>query len=220
MNTLLDRLNLRPQERRFVVVVVAIFFVVINFWFVWPHFSDWGQVKSEIAKARTTLEKYRHETDPKRVGEYQSRLKQLEGGGSMVAADEQSFDLARAINKHAMQSGVSITGNQEVRTSSVKTNEYFEEKSRSIEVVAGEKELVDFLISIGSTNSMIRARTILLQPDQTFTRLRGTIVLVASYQRNRVVKPAAPAVKPQPLAPAATAPAAPVARKIEKPKKP
>ena len=218
MNTLLDRLNLRPQERRFVVVVVAIFFVVVNFWFVWPHFSDWGRVKSEIAKARATLEKYRRETAPQRVGEYQARLKELEGEGSMVASDEQSFDLARAINKHALQSGVSITGNQEVKTSSVQTNEYFEEKSRSIQVVAGEKELVDFLISIGSTNSMIRARTMILGPDQTFTRLQGTIVLVASYQRNRV-KPAAPAVKPPALAPAAVAPAAPVARKIEKAKK-
>jgi hypothetical protein len=220
MNTILDRLNLRPQERRFVVVVGAIFFAVINFWFVWPHFSDWGRVKNEMAKARKTLESYRRESEPKRVGEYQGRLKELEGEGSIVAADEQSFDMARAINKHAQACGVSITDNQEVRTSSGKTNEYFVEKSRSIAVNTGEKELVNFLISVGSSNSMIRARTMILRPDPTQTRLQGSIVLVASYQRNRAVKPALPAAKPASLAPAAAAPAAPVARKIEKAKKP
>ena len=40
MNSFLDRLNLRPQERRLVVGVLVIVFVVVNLWFVWPHAGD------------------------------------------------------------------------------------------------------------------------------------------------------------------------------------
>ena len=38
MNSYLDKLNLRPQERRLLVLVGLIVFVVLNFWFVRPHF--------------------------------------------------------------------------------------------------------------------------------------------------------------------------------------
>ena len=40
MTNPLDRLNLRPFEKRLVVVVAAVLFVVLNAWFVFPHFSD------------------------------------------------------------------------------------------------------------------------------------------------------------------------------------
>jgi len=40
MNTFLDKLNLRPQERRLVVMGSAALFIVLQFWLVWPHFND------------------------------------------------------------------------------------------------------------------------------------------------------------------------------------
>ena len=40
MTSYLDRLNLRPFEKRLVVGVGAVLFVVLNAWFVFPHFSD------------------------------------------------------------------------------------------------------------------------------------------------------------------------------------
>lgn len=39
MNEYFSRLN--PSERRFVVVVALLFFIVVNLFWVWPHFSDW-----------------------------------------------------------------------------------------------------------------------------------------------------------------------------------
>jgi hypothetical protein len=205
MNTLLDRLNLRPQERRFLVVVITLSFVVVNFWLIWPRFKDWGAVQAEIAKTRTKLQAYRRDSNPKLIADYQTRLKELEGEGPGVAADDQSFDLIRAIQQTANQCGiVNFNPGQEVTISSTKTNEYFEEKARRIEVVTGEKELVDFLISIGSSNSLIRARSVVLRPDQSGTRLRGDITLVASYQKK----------KPKPVEPAAKK-SEPAARKLE-----
>ena len=56
MTNPLDRLNLRPFERRLVVVVAAVLFVVLNAWFVFPHFSDLAQAQKQRAEA---LEKIR-----------------------------------------------------------------------------------------------------------------------------------------------------------------
>ena len=45
MTSYLDRLNLRPFEKRLVVGVGAVLFVVLNAWFVVPHFSDLSQAR-------------------------------------------------------------------------------------------------------------------------------------------------------------------------------
>ena len=45
MTSPLDRLNLRPFEKRLVVVVAVVVFLVINAWIVFPHFSDLGKVQ-------------------------------------------------------------------------------------------------------------------------------------------------------------------------------
>jgi hypothetical protein len=74
------------------------------------------------------------------------------------------------------------------------TNEFFQEQSIPITVNTGEKELVDFLLDIGSGSSMIRVRDMNLRPaDQNRYRLQGTITLSANYQKKPVPKAAAPA---------------------------
>lgn len=198
MNGPLERLNLRPQERRLIVGVALIFFVVLNLWFVSPHFHDLKKAQASLDKAQATLANFEKETQPAKVAEYQGRLKELEGQGSAVVPSEQSLDLIRSIQTQAAQNGVTINANTEVQTSgSTRTNEFFEEKARLINVVTGEKELVDFLVSLASTNSMIRVRSMNLRPDSSQSRLQGSITLVASYQKSRPKKAetAASAVK-------------------------
>ena len=34
--------HLRPLERRLAVGVVVVLILVLNFVFIWPHFSDWS----------------------------------------------------------------------------------------------------------------------------------------------------------------------------------
>ena len=46
MNEYFSRLN--PSERRFVVVVALLLFIVVNLFWVWPHFSDWGDLKGRL----------------------------------------------------------------------------------------------------------------------------------------------------------------------------
>ena len=61
MTSFLDKLNLRPNERRMVVIVALVVFVVLNIWFVWPHFGDWKLVQARVKKAEATLAAYQTE---------------------------------------------------------------------------------------------------------------------------------------------------------------
>ena len=45
--------QLRPTERRLVVGVLVIVFLVQNAWYVWPHFSDWSDLRGRADAAST-----------------------------------------------------------------------------------------------------------------------------------------------------------------------
>lgn len=199
MNQFLNKLNLSSVERRLVVGSGYVVFIVINLWFIWPHFGDWNITKIELQKARETLERFQKETDVAHVADLKAKLAKLEGQGSPVAPNEQSLDLIRSIQNQAMASGVSIQSSKPANVSSnVKTNEFFDEKGQNLHIVTGEKELVDFLVSLSSANSMIRALSMTLRPEPspTPTKLQGEITLVASYQRNRPKPAPVPAPVP------------------------
>ena len=40
--------QLRPMERRLVIGVAVVGFLVINGWQVWPHFSDWSDYSRRL----------------------------------------------------------------------------------------------------------------------------------------------------------------------------
>ncbi len=178
-------MTLQPQERRLVVGIGTVVFVVLNLWFVWPHFGDWKRARAALEQERMKLARYQRETNPAKLADCNARLKQLEGEGSAVATNEQALNLISTINNVALQCGFNIDNNVPVPfSSSSKTNEYFEEKAQNLTFSAAtEKSLVDFLVSLGSANSMIRAKTIQLKPNQSHTHLQGSILIVASYQK-------------------------------------
>ena len=47
--------QLRPLERRLAVGVLVVFILVLNWVFIWPHFSDWSNLRHRIADARQKL---------------------------------------------------------------------------------------------------------------------------------------------------------------------
>ena len=59
----LDRLNLRPFEKRLVVVVGVVLFVVLNLVFVVPHFSDLTDAQKRRTDALDKLKKWQVEID-------------------------------------------------------------------------------------------------------------------------------------------------------------
>ena len=179
MTSYLDRLNLRPFEKRLVVAVGAVLFVVLNAWFVVPHFSDLGQAKKRRADALELMKRWQVEIDQKT--KYEAGINKFIREGHEVQAEDQVNQFARAIQEQQARSGVGI-GN--FGRTTTKTNQFFLELTQPVSVQSGEAQLVDFLYSLGSGNSLIRVSDLTLRPDPPRQQLSGTVKLVASYQKN------------------------------------
>lgn len=172
--------QLRPLERRLAVGVLVIVFLVLNYVFVWPHFSDFGKLRERGDSARRKLKLY--QTAIAQSATYAAQVKKFEGQGGFVAPEEQSFNFLRAIQSQAAQSGVGIVNTSRQITHTNDT--FFVEQVQNINVIADDQQLVDFLYKLGSGASMIRVRDLELQPDASHQHLNANIRLVASYQKS------------------------------------
>ncbi|MGC9941807.1 MAG: type II secretion system protein GspM [Verrucomicrobiota bacterium] len=172
--------QLRPMERRLVIGVAVAVFLVINWWQVWPHFSDWGDYSRRLDNARAKLGVY--QTAAAQIPKLQAQVNAFESAGNVVALQDQSINLMRTIQAQASESGFGIQNfsRQLTRTNDV----FFVEQVQNITVQATEEQLVDFLFKLGSGASMIRVRDLELQPDSPHYHLSANIKLVASYQKN------------------------------------
>ena len=192
MSSYLDRLNLRPFEKRLVVGVGAVLFVVLNVWFVVPHFSDLSQAQDRRVQALEKLKTWQIEMDQK--VKYEAGINKFRQEGLEVPPEDQQNQFARAIQDQQVRSGVGI---QQFGRVTTQTNQFFLELTQPISVQSGEAQLVDFLFNLGSGNSLIRVRDLTLRPDPPRQQLSGTVKLVASYQKNPPKK-GAPAASPAP----------------------
>ena len=183
MNNPLDKLNLRPFERRLVIGVAVLLFLVANAVWVWPHFKDWGETKDQLEGARGMLEKYNKAIAQKK--NYESKVREYEAQGAVVEADDQANQFLRTVQNQAAVSGVSIMS---ISRQSTGTNAFFLEQRQTFTVQADEKQIVDFLYSLGSGDSIIRARGLSLRPNPPRQLLSGSIDLVASYQKKSAAK--------------------------------
>ena len=173
-------MQLRPLERRLAMGVLVILFLVLNAVFIWPHHSDWGTLQNRLDVAKRKLKLY--QTGIAQKPAYESQIKSLQSQGESVAAEDMSVNMLRTIQNQSAQSGVGIvnTSRQITRTNDV----FFVEQVQNINVVADDKQLVDFLYKLGIDASMIRVRDLELQPDVPHQHLNANIRLVASYHKN------------------------------------
>ncbi|MFO1476804.1 MAG: hypothetical protein U1F98_09150 [Verrucomicrobiota bacterium] len=207
--------RLSPAERRFVVGVGLVLFLVFNWMFVWPHFSDWRTTQSRLDTARMTLGN--RTVIIQQADRLKPELARMEGEGAAVPPEDQATEFLRTIQSQAQQSGVMLMGSSR---STTRTNDpFFLEQVQTINVQSTEKQLVDFLYNLGAGGSLIRVRSLSVRPDQTRQQLTASITLVASYQKNpKAAAPATAAAKPATPAPAAPASApAPTAGALVRP---
>jgi len=204
MSSALDQLNLTPQERRIVVVIAVVVFVVLNLLLVWPHFKDLARIRDELAKTRDTMTKENKaillDVDPSTNG-YKNILKTLERqqGGGIV---NQQVQLQKSISDQAIKTGVNISETRAATTVHPETNEFYEEQSVKITFESQEEQLVNFLFNIGNDPAMIRVRELNLKTaDANRYRLRGDALLSANYAKKPSVAP------PKAVTPAAKQPA-------------
>ena len=198
--------RLSSLERRFVVGVLVIVFVLLNGMFVWPRFSDWSKMRNRLNNARKTHAAYQAEISD--MQKYEKQVKAMESEGLAVPPEDQSIDFLRTIQSQAAKNGVTITSNSR---QSARTNQFFLEQAQNLTVQSGEQQLVDFLYQLGSGNSLIRVRDLSLRPDQPRQQLTANLKLVASYQKKTAARPAAPATATATAT--AAKPATPTAKK-------
>src|SRR5436853_4762451 len=104
MKSVFDKLNLRTQERRLVVIVGIVVFVVINVVFVYPIFGDYGKTMEKKRKAESTLKKYTDEVN--RKARYDRQLRELETNGQIVGQEDQALQLQKDVASKAVLAGV------------------------------------------------------------------------------------------------------------------
>lgn len=199
MTSILDKLNLSPQERRLVVGVAIVVFVVLNIWLIWPEFGSVGIWEQRRIDAEKKLKQFKDEVAKKTV--YERQLAQLAEMGGVVGTEEQALSLQRDVANQALLSGVQVNRyDPQARVpTGGRTNAFFEEQALIITVLTGEKELVDFLYNLGTRSSLIRVKSMTLSRDPSQMKLQGSMTLVASFAKKpppRVAAPARPTNQP------------------------
>jgi hypothetical protein len=187
---------LRPQERRLVVIVGIVVFVVLNFWLVIPMFGDYGRYERRILDASKKLNDYKQEIQKRPA--YDKELKELESQGGYVPTEEAGLRLSQEVNSQAALSGFITTGVNPVGRQGTggKTNAFFDEAAVSVNFNGtGEKELIDFLYRLADKDLLIRAKSMLIGSDPSQMRLQGNMTLVKSYQRRPPPKVASATAK-------------------------
>lgn len=179
--------QLRPLERRLVVGVGVMLVLLLNWVFIWPHFSDWRAYRDRRSSA--TLKLHNYQATLTEAPELRKKLKKFESVGEFVELEDQGINFMRNIQMQSAQCGVELKNTSRATT---RTNDaFFVEQIQNINVLATEDKLVDFLYKLGSGASMVRVRDLALSPDPPRQRLAADIRLVASYQKN----PTTPAAK-------------------------
>ncbi len=212
--------ELKPQERRWLAGIVIVVFLMLNFFFVWPHFHDWGRSDAVMVAAAKTNDIYNAELRHKDT--YTRLLIELQSDGSQVLPEEQAIDFVHFYNSRAISNKIVVVNQGPLVT---RTNEFFLEQQMGISVQADETNLVNFLYSLAAGNSMMRVRAMSLHPDPSHMQLSANVTLVASYQKKapgRGTGAAAPAraVAEAPKPKPAPAPPAPVVAKTPPPANP
>ena len=112
--------QLRPLERRLAVAVLVIVFLVLNFVFVWPHISDWSNLRQRGYAAENKLRLYQTAISQSAV--YKKMVNDLEQSGEVVAPEDQGINFTRAIQSQSYASGVAILNQSRQIT---RTNDQF-----------------------------------------------------------------------------------------------
>ncbi|HTR40911.1 MAG TPA: hypothetical protein VMH87_04790 [Pseudomonadales bacterium] len=172
--------QLRPMERRLAVGVMVVVILVVNYAEIWPHFSDWGNAENKTRQAQQTLRQYQDAIA--QIPNYQRQLKKFESQGSTVAPENQAVDMMRTVSEQSAATGTAIVS--AARSMTHTNSVFFVEQVQTINVVATDDQLVNFLYDLGNDPAMIRVRDLELQPDGPRQKLNASVQLVASYQKN------------------------------------
>jgi Tfp pilus assembly protein PilO len=192
VNTFIDSLNLRPAEKRIIVVIAVVAFVVLDLLFVQPQFKAYGNIKRQLDLTRQAIANRSAmiEMDNNPTNGYKRQLEQLRKGEGNSSATNYSgeIQLQTTVHRKAVEAGVNVSQYDPVNLVHLGTNaasQFFESQSIRISVEAREENLVNFLYSVGNDPAMIRVRELDLKPvEPNRYQLKGMITLTADYKKS------------------------------------
>jgi|GEM_PF-2146041 len=183
MTEWLDKLNLQPHEKRVVVVVMAVLFLVANYLFIWPRLGGADAIISKTSEATRLAALYSaHEAEIPAVTNRIARLKQ--SGEEVLRADQSSLFLS-TLQTEAAKSGLNIMQTRNLGSGSAnQTNEFLEERAIMINFATGDSNLVDFMYALSQPASVLRIQSFDLGPEAPAqTRLAGSMTLIGSIEK-------------------------------------
>jgi hypothetical protein len=194
--------QLKPQERRWLIAIACVVFVTMNYIFIWPQFKEWSANTNRMSTDRDNMAKYSGEIAHK--SEYERKIRGIDPENQNIAQEDQAVHFENYFRDRAVENGVQI---QSTSRPSTRTDDFTIEQRETIQVLTGERNLVDYLYSLGSSGSSMRVESMSLRPlDLNRYQLHADLTIEESYFRNAssaasarttaAAAPAAPAANP------------------------
>jgi hypothetical protein len=117
-----------------------------------------------------------------------TEVKALQAEDSGVLSDDQAERFPATIFAQAAAAGLQITSTSRVTSS---TNAFFYERRQSLALQATERQFLDFLQNVGTSNSVLRVRALSSRPNPERTRFLASVTVAGSYRLSSNGRPQA-----------------------------
>ena len=185
MIELLERLNVRAEERRVAICIFFGFFIVLNGLWAWRAYAgdtEWAEKKTEIKKALAKTKKYNLaledlEKKNKEYQEWEASVGDNQGGGrAWTDLHTRVRNLARANKLKIGRSTPSENDDPEFPS--------FIKKTVNLDFTASDNSLVNYLVALAQEPQMVRVTSLTLRrPNNDRQILTGNISVVASFEK-------------------------------------
>ena len=178
----LDRIGVRPRERRSVILLLLGFLVIGNV--VWLFMGP------ELFRLQVSLEGFESKNVvltklPGQLTQLKAEVDTLTKETGEVTDGRKAQKLMEEIESKARRSGLNFTRSRGQAGASRK-NQDFEEAKRMVSFQSGLIDLVEFLKNISEGKSMIRVSSMNIQPTTDRKELNVDLTFVASYPKTEI----------------------------------
>jgi len=182
---LLDRLNVRAEERRVAICIFFGFFIVLNGLWAWRFYAgdtEWAELKTDIRKDHGEVVDLK-----KALADLKQKQADWEEYAASMGVDDAGkgarIDLNRRVMKLARDNKLKYG---RATPSKIDDPEFesFEKHTVNLDFTASDNSLVNFLIALAREPQMVRVSTLTLRrPNNNPKVLTGTISIVASFPK-------------------------------------
>ena len=175
----LDRMGIRPQERRSVILLLLTFLIIGTI--------AWLMMGPKLLQLQTSRDQYREENkEAANLVELRDTLQMevetLLAESGMVSDGRQAQKLMEDIESKARRSGLNFTRDGGGQVAS-RGNQDFEETKRTVSFQSSLVDLVEFLNNVSEGQNMIRVSAMTVQPTVDRQQIKVDLTFVASYPK-------------------------------------